>query len=456
MGISKLYRVSAGTPWPRGICSIGNRIIVLGRGAHRNQGGPNKKNKDYGAGHLYEIDPKINEVVKGGVFASDRIKKNIKTYVTPSSPPFELWKQKGMGQYIPTDRPYATLIYDDHSKNFFICGYSGIDLPGKINFSKNAVDSILRYDTRSNKWYVVEKHIDTGEGGQGKNVDTHNYPHKHLPKNTPPPHGWLAGPECLCVYENRLYAGSLDNDIVVSYDLAEINKDPNAAPPKGKKVLSISTNIKGRSEKSVKGPSALAVHDGYLYAGYRTSSVIARFKLNKKGIPKKGQLIADFSTLDKVDIIDIAFDLIGNLYISTASLGGVWIIAPNEKQPFIPSDETPNAVDLRQLTKNDMTKCSNILIAKNNQIYICTNNHDTKVASPDIVGVVYRATITKKLLVREGWRNLIKEESKTTALSTVEFAKQVDIDPRTLKRAISGQKIRLETRDKIMQFLKRK
>ncbi len=396
MAVTSLERISTGTPWPRGICNFNGQIIVLGRGVHRNQGGPNQNNNDFGAGNLFEIDPTIAELVVPGQLASDEIKANFKIFATPISAIFDLWSSKGFHPFTQTDRPYATLIFDQKSQNFYICGYSGIDLLELPNFSKNAVDSVLRYDIRTKKWYQVEKHIDTGEGGQGDTLDTSNYPHKHKPTDSPPPHGWLAGPECLCTYNDKLYVGTLDNNIVVAYDLTEIIRDPNSNAPLGKKVLDENSQISGRSAKT-KGPSALAVRNGYLYVGYRTSSVITKFKLNSQGIPTTGELIADFSAVsDKVDIIDMVFDKSGNLYVSTASLGGIWKIANNLSIPFIPTTPIPNAIDLRKLTGNTKTKCSNIMIDDSNQLYICSNNHDSDISSPSIVGVVYRANLNSE------------------------------------------------------------
>ena len=92
------------------------------------------------------------------------------------------------------DRPYCTLIYDEGSRNLFVCGYSGVDLPGP-RFRKNATDSILRFDLRTREWYPVELHDQAvvPEEDLGYVVSNEHYPH-HDPAANPAPHGWPNGP----------------------------------------------------------------------------------------------------------------------------------------------------------------------------------------------------------------------------------------------------------------------
>lgn len=183
-----LERISTAIPWPRGIVVVGvpdsknERVFILGRGAHRGQGGPNNINLDKGAGCIFEIDQQISEPVVPEQYAGSAVASNLIEYVSPTTPPFKLWQPNSspppFDKYC--DRPYAGMAFGEISSNFFVCAYSGVDIEDPPNFIKNATDAVFRFDQRTKLWSVVEQHDDTGEGGLGDRLDTSNYPHQHL------------------------------------------------------------------------------------------------------------------------------------------------------------------------------------------------------------------------------------------------------------------------------------
>lgn len=179
------------------------------------------------------------------------------------------------------------------------------------------------------------------------------------------------------------------------YPIGDIRETPSSSPPVAEVFLNKDVAVDGWAGDLL-GPSGFAYKDGYLYVGYRTSSVIARFQISDSVEQVTGELVADFSKVEgKVDIIDMAFDLKGFLLVSTASMGGVWGVAPDPEQPFQPLNRTPNAIDLRALTGNEKTKCSNIAVDSHGRVYICSNNHDSEQIAPSIVGTIYRAVMNK-------------------------------------------------------------
>ena len=108
------------------------------------------------SGSLFVVDPEVFEPVIRGEAAGRAVRKNGRILAAADGSPFRLYdpSQGTPVEATEIDRPYCTLAYDEASRNFFICGYSGVDLPGK-RFRKNATDSILRYDQRDGRWHVV-------------------------------------------------------------------------------------------------------------------------------------------------------------------------------------------------------------------------------------------------------------------------------------------------------------
>lgn len=144
--------------------------------------------------------------------AGPEVRANARPLAAPAAPPFFLYDHAvAPRDAMLIDRPYCTLVCDGVSRNVFICGYSGIDLPGGV-FRKNATDSIHRYDLRDGRWHAVEQH-DPAVGPRaelGQVVPNTYYPH-HDPARNPPPHGWLNGADGGCVAGDHLYFAGKDN-----------------------------------------------------------------------------------------------------------------------------------------------------------------------------------------------------------------------------------------------------
>ncbi|MFQ5505603.1 MAG: hypothetical protein ACE5F1_12515 [Planctomycetota bacterium] len=401
-----LERVTAGVPWPRGLAWVDGRLLVLARGRHRRAGGIDPRIPDQ-CGTLLIVDPDVAEPVVAGKPASDKVRRNAKLLAPPQGPPFQLYD----GRDDPSsdtrlDRPYCTLIYDPGSRNLILCGYSGVDLPG-ARFRKNATDSIHRYDLRSKRWYAVEMHDASVVPPEklGYVVPNQYYPH-HDPLASPPPHGWLNGPDGGCVAGRFLYCVGKDNHSVVQYDLKEIDADPDAGPPESRLVLGPRVRVRhpgGEEEMELLGPSAAAVFGRYLYLGYRTSSVVVRLRIDAEGRilePAVGELIAVFEPWDaerkrSANLIDIAFNGSGELFVSCAKEGRIWRVGrPDPERVFNGNDQgaRPTSaapyIDLRRYT-GKKTGCGNILFDDRDRLYICVGNYD---AGPTLAGAVYRAT----------------------------------------------------------------
>ncbi|MCZ6598370.1 MAG: hypothetical protein O7B99_12080, partial [Planctomycetota bacterium] len=343
----RLERVTTAVPWPRGLVVVEGELITLARGRHRNAGGVDPSVADR-SGTLFTVDPDVFEAVIRSEEAGREVRENARSFATPTGPPFFFYDPQEGPPIEDTrmDRPYCTLAFDPESENYFICGYSGVDLPQK-RFRKNASDSIHRYDARTGEWHVVEIHDATvvPEDRLGYVVPNEYYPH-HDPATATAPHGWLNGPDGACIAGRYLYAVGKDNHTIARYDLAQIRRDPDAGPPPSELVFSGTADVRlgGEVRRIVAlGPSALAAHDGYLYVGYRTSSTVFRFPLENDGSlvePKIGELIAVFEPWSpeenrSANLIDLTFDSKGRLFVSCAQEGRIWNVGvPDPESVF--------------------------------------------------------------------------------------------------------------------------
>jgi len=416
-----LERVTTAVPWPRGLVVVGDQLVVLARGRHRSAGGIDP-NVDDRCGSLFVVDPDVFEPVIRSEEAGFLVRGNARMLVEPTGAPFRLY-DPGEGAPLEAneiDRPYCTLAYDPVSENFFICGYSGVDLPGK-RFRKNASDSILRFDMREQAWYVVEQHDPDSVPAKdlGYVVPNQYYPH-HDPAKNAAPHGWLNGPDGAVVCGDYLYAAGKDNHTVARYRLSAIRASAAAGPPPSEKVLGreLLARLEGRGSVPRRiealGASALEAHDGYLYLGFRTSSIVLRFPVDDDGTliddPEAGEpvgeLIAVFEpwnpeTKRSANLIDMAFDAGGRLYVACAQQGRVWNVGrPDPGHVFDGVDvgDSPTAnqpyVDLRQLTSNPRARVGNIAFDEDDRLYICSGNYDS---GTELAGVVYRAVPARPL-----------------------------------------------------------
>lgn len=399
---ASLERISAAVPWPRGIQVVGKRAYVLSRGVHRSAGGP-QADIDDRAGSLFVVDPTIAEAARRDQPVGDAVRNNAVLLAAPTSPPFRVWDRRMPAtEDTRTDRPYCMLVYDAPSQNFFICGYSGIDLPHAPKFRKNASDSVHRYDLRLGQWRSVEAHDPDSVpvAALQSDVDSRYYPH-HDPSKNPPPHGFVNGP-CGAVVAGRfLYVGGKDNTTLAQYDLAEIRRDPNAAAPPSRLILdgtrgSAFVSVRGHGRMELGGTCALAVDRDHLYVAFRTTSQIIRLKLDRDGDvvqPVEAEYIAQFARYDPVrrggsaNIYDMAFDSKGRLYVSPGYDGAIYRFTPDHRRVY---DTTERAyepfVDLDALV--GAKKSGNICFDDEDRLYICSGQKVLE--GTPIRGVVYR------------------------------------------------------------------
>ena len=403
----RLERITTAVPWPRGLVIVDGELIALARGRHRNSGGIDPEIQDH-SGSLFRVDPgRFEEVVRGEAAGHD-VRRNGELFAAPDPRVFRLYDPADGEpiEAVAIDRPYCTLAWDEASRNLFICGYSGVDLPAK-RFRKNATDSILRYDLRDRSWHVVEQHDPSAVPAAelGSVVSNEHYPH-HDPAQNAAPHGWLNGPDGGLVVGRYFYAAGKDNHILARYDLSEIRRDPAAGPPPSEIVLDRRVDVRLAGEVGpieALGPSALEARDGYLYVGYRTSSIVLRFPVHADGAlvePTVGELIAVFEPWDaergrSANLIDIAFDSKGQLFVACAQEGRVWNVGvPDPARVFdgvdvgaSPTENRPY-VDLREFLGNPRARCGNITFDGEDRLYVCSGNYDS---GTEIAGVIYRA-----------------------------------------------------------------
>jgi len=403
----RLERVSAAVPWPRGLEWVDGELVVLARGRHRRAGGVDHSIPD-DSGSLFRVDPAVAEPVVPGRVAGAEVAANAEVLASSADSPFHNLPDRALDPADDAlmDRPYCTLIYDAPSRNLFICGYSGVDLPGK-RFRKNATDSIHRFDLRTAKWHPVEMHDASvvPQDELGYVVSNEYYPH-HDPAANAAPHGWLNGPDGGCVAGDYLYCVSKDNHLVVQYELEGVRREPGAEYPHSRPVLGPNVTLRhpgGTSEVELLGPSCAARQGDHLYLGYRTSSAVVRLALEPDGQivqPAVAELIAVFEPWDaeagrSANLIDLAFNSAGELFASCAEEGRIWKIGrPDPARPFYGDDRSERATsaapyaDLALLTGNPKARCGNILFDDQDRLYVCSGNYDT--ASSRIAGVIYR------------------------------------------------------------------
>jgi hypothetical protein len=371
----QVVRVSAVVPFPRGVELVDGKLYALARGRLRDVGGVDGRIDDK-AGTLYVIDPAIYEPARSPT-VSPAVRANGKVYAEPTDPPIKLFDRSADPAYKDreTDRPYCSLRYDPATKNFYFCAFSGIDKgPGQgTAFSKNTSDAIFRFDTRTKKFYEVERHA-LWAGG--------NYP-QHDPYAEPPPHGWLNGPDNCIVVGHWLYCVAKDNSVLIRYDLSRIAADPNAPAPPSQWVMDNNLTVQGLGLQHYYGQSALAVRDNYLYIAYRTSSVIVRIPLDAQGLPIQpitGQLIAQFDPYNEqtgksANLTDMAFGPDGNLYVISSQPAHLYRIHPDPKHVFDGrSSVTAPWADLATLTGRPKMKSENIFIDPAGKIYFTSSD----------------------------------------------------------------------------------
>lgn len=392
-GELQVERVSTRVYFPRGLAEIDEGIVALARGRVRGYGGAAADIADE-AGTLYLLDPAVSQSLDEPI--TDAVANNGAIFAEPTSPPFILYDRslEKPSDDMLTDRPYCCMRYDPVTRNFFICGFSGIDMArsaGNRDFSKNLTDCILRYDLRTKQWYEVERH-DRMAGG--------NYPH-HDPAHNPPPHGWLSGPDNLAVAGRWLYACAKDNSVIIRYDLAPLRDNPDAGHLQSEYMLGADLAVRRADgvieQQQHRGYSMLAVHGGYLYAGNRTTSTILRLPVNDDGTlvePKVAELVARFKPYDpqtgkSANLTDMAFDSKGRLYVISAKPSRVYRFTPDPQNVFDAEKSKPWA-DMAALTGNPGMKSENILVDRTDRVYITAG--DAYGHNAGYGGAIYRVT----------------------------------------------------------------
>lgn len=400
--LERLERITTAVPWPRGVRYVDGKLYALARGVHRSAGGPQADIDDL-AGTLFVIDPGVSEPVAGNPVVGEAVRSNAEVLAVPTSPPFRVWDRRMPAtEDTLTDRPYCMLVYDGPSLNFFVCGYSGIDLEDAPKFRKNATDSIHRYDLRTRQWEVVEAHDPdvVPVEALASDVDSTYYPHHDVRRNAPP-HGLVNGPCGAVVAGDYLYVGAKDNTALAQYDISRIRRDPHAPPPPGRYVFEGSrgnayVDVEGRGRMALNGTCALAVHEGHLYVAFRTTSQILRFPLEEDGDvvePLVGQYIAQFPEYDpdrgggSANIYDMAFDAAGRLYVSPGYDGAIYRFLPDPDRLYdARTVHYAPYVDLEALV--GARKSGNICFDDRDNLYICCGQK--VLPEGKVRGIIYR------------------------------------------------------------------
>ncbi len=400
-------RVTSAVPWGRGIAWYDGDLIVLSRGRHRKDGGVSQELDDH-AGTLWRVDLSATERVVPGQNASQSVQTNATAFAKPTSPPFFVYDRSVPPQDdVLMGRPYCALAYDEASKNFFVCTYSGAEL--ETGFRKHATDAIYRFDTRNGKWHVVEQHDPTTVPREalGAVISNEYYPH-HDPATNPPPHGWANGPDGCVVAGDFLYVPSKDNHLVTQYDLATIRENSYAGPPDSRPVLGPRMVVKypgGKREMEVLGASAVGVTKDHLYVSYRTSSIVLRLPLQPNGDlarASNGEIEAELigvfqpwnpETNQSGNLYDITVSQDGVLFVSMGYAGRVWRIEPDPARPFYGDDQTGRPttsapwVDM-SVELGKKAGCNNIYAAPDGYLYVSSRTNDT--GAGEYAGTIYR------------------------------------------------------------------
>lgn len=386
-----LERVSTAAPFPRGLQLVDGKLYAICRGRVRDYGGVSAAVDDQ-AGSLYAIDPDVAEEYTGGD-PGLAVRANGVLVAAPTSPPFRLWDRSASPPWKDreTDRPYCGLTWHEATRSFYLCAFSGIDRDEKTGktFSKNLSDAILRYDMRTSKWYEVERH-DSDKGGL--------YPH-HDPRAQKPPHGWLNGPDNCLAVGSWLYAVSKDNSRLVLYDLRALGADPEAGPPPSEPILEERLDTRNAGRIEIQGHSALAVRDGWLYVGTRTSGHVVRLQLGadaRPAEPRRLELVARFDPYDPQtkksgNVTDMSFGPDGDLYLISAQPARCYRFRPDPKRVYDAREGRAEPyVDLAALTGNPRMKSENLLVDAQGRVYLTSGDAYGYQAGSG--GVIWRVT----------------------------------------------------------------
>ena len=118
--------------------------------------------------------------------------------------------------------------------------------------------------------------------------------------------------------------------------------------------------------------------------------------------PVVGELVAVFEpwspeTGRSANLIDLAFDSEGSLYVACAEEGRIWKVGvPDPENVFDGVDQGPNPtsnrpyLDLADFTGNARARVGNLVFDEQDRLYVCSGNYDS---GTPLAGVIYRAVL---------------------------------------------------------------
>ena len=358
----RVSTVTSAVPFPRGLAVVDGELHVLARGRVRGQGGADATLDDR-AGTIFVVDPDADPAT------------NVRVVAEPG-PPMRLLRRDAIPATLDaeTDRPYCTLRWHEATRSFYICAFSGIDKAdvgdGTGDFRKNATDAVLRFDTRTGRWYELDRH-EPGrpypmEGGRGL----------------------LKGPDNLLVVGDTLYVAAKDNHLVAAYDLSPLIDDPEATVGPGRVVLGRDVPTVGGPATPALGPSGLASDGTHLFVAYRTSGEILRLPLDD--LPAPATVLARFPAWDQAtgvsaDLTDLSLGPDGHLYAVTAQPAKIHRV-PTEPAAELPAFERP-WFDLAAAVGRPRLKAENLLVDASGRVLVTTG--DAYNRSDGLAGTVY-------------------------------------------------------------------
>ena len=398
-------RVTTAVPFPRGLSLADpdgdgrEMLYVLSRGRVRGAGGADPRLDDR-AGTIWEVDPATGEA---SVFAE------------PTDPPFRLLDRSVTPASADrrTDRPYCVLRWHEASRSFYLCAFSGVDLPADSAdaaaaesgyFSKNYTDAVLRYDVDEQRWHEVDRHdpasLDRYPGDDGR--------------------GWAKGPDNLAVVGDTLVVAAKDNSRLIAYDLQALSEGSRGAcsarrgptgtrsadqgprlpadpaPPRillGDEVTLINRNGERRR---VLGHSALAYRDGWLYVGFRTTGEIVRLPFEDgTADAARAELLAQFEPWDpatgrSANVTDLDLGPDGDVYVVSAQPAKIFRFTPDPAAVRDFTDGRGAWADLAAITGNPRMKSENVLAADDGTVYVTSGDAYAGSQGPGLGGTVWR------------------------------------------------------------------
>lgn len=292
LDLGRVRRVTTGVPFPRGLAMKDGTLYVLSRGRVRDAGGTDPTLEDK-AGTIWAVDAGAGEPL--GESVSEDVRANARPLAEPTEPPFRLL-DRSVGNALDdrrTDRPYCILRYDERSRSFYFCAFSGIDrrpptaayptsgpasAPAYASrpddyFRKNTSDAVYRYDTRTSRWQLLYRSpavLPPAPSPFATAAAT-----KPVTTTTDP---WLSGPDNCLVVGTSLYVACKESSTLVRFDLGELERNPYGTVGPRQVVAGPNFVVDGKRRRYL-GHSMLAVRGEWLYVGFRTSSVILRVRL---------------------------------------------------------------------------------------------------------------------------------------------------------------------------------